>query len=960
MLGLANVLSASSSTDQETYSLLLDGVDDYLYASGLDGAAFPVTGSLSLWVKGDFSNSPTNKAIFDNYASDRDHFFIRNITGSGNCQIQAYGVAHIAAGNTGYVAGGTFPLVDSQWNHIVVTWDTANELFKAYHNSDLKISTSIIVTAGEWVPDEQEVKFGVNSLGSMDETAIWDAVLDAEAVAAIYNNGRPFNLTNDRGDYDNASDLVGYWKMFDGTNDDKVNGVVFDQTASTIGSNIVPESSFEAVTTWTAVTASGSTSALDTSFSHSGSNSWKLVVDGTDENIGVISDAITVEANTVYKVSWWSYVPTGSDTYVQVSGAVSGGGSAWRRLGGTATHNGGGLPATDVWTQSTFYFVTGSGTGLTLKLTNGALSGSNGDVRYFDDIELVKIGGNPGITAAEATFSTDTPSKAPRGWALELDGAGDLLNTGSTFQSTHRGSFSWSCWVKLDDGHPAADDTILGTALGGTDIMMINVRKAGDADAGKIEFRFEGDGDPASYETDAAVFSDGATGWTHIVCTATYNAGGADTSFAIYVNGSAVAGTLTGSITHDKHLLWTTTHNIYLGAANNEGTANNAWAGNIGHVAVWDVPLDASAVATIYGELWDGISGDHANWVKHGNNTIAEDDDAVRVTFYNNADGAKILFSDATDLNRDLTVGKRYTCSADIKVNTGSVELSVRHGSSNTNSSAVTATDYVRRSITFTCENATNDRLELNAMSSGEIAWVKNISLLDVDKRKVTDLSVDDGFYDNSGDLVGYWKMGDGQDDNVEAGVIHDATNPGFGSELVVNGGFSDYSADTRTYTNGGLNFANWTEQQNSGLRKFELTGDRRGIRCTIITPTTTAYHQRIKQIIADSLTIDKVYEFSCNILLSVSGDFRCTVETGASGDYQTTTRSHALTAGEEFVFKDTFRCDSVDSDLSVHLFPEANLASGQYYEIRNPSLKQLNGNPGLTAADATFVKLPV
>ena len=53
--------------------------------------------------------------------------------------------------------------------------------------------------------------------GNVGEVAMWDAALDADAIAAVYNSGKGINLTRDVGNYDNASDLIGYWKMEENT-----------------------------------------------------------------------------------------------------------------------------------------------------------------------------------------------------------------------------------------------------------------------------------------------------------------------------------------------------------------------------------------------------------------------------------------------------------------------------------------------------------------------------------------------------------------------------------------------------------------------------------------------------------------------------------------------------------------------------------------------------------------------
>jgi hypothetical protein len=51
--------------------------------------------------------------------------------------------------------------------------------------------------------------------GNINDLAFFDTVLDADAVAAMYNSGDPTDLRVDAGDYDNSSNLTGYWWMGD-------------------------------------------------------------------------------------------------------------------------------------------------------------------------------------------------------------------------------------------------------------------------------------------------------------------------------------------------------------------------------------------------------------------------------------------------------------------------------------------------------------------------------------------------------------------------------------------------------------------------------------------------------------------------------------------------------------------------------------------------------------------------
>ena len=57
--------------------------------------------------------------------------------------------------------------------------------------------------------------------GLIDEVAMWDKILDLDAVKEMFDavdvNGITLDLTEDSGDYDYSDDLVGYWKMEEGT-----------------------------------------------------------------------------------------------------------------------------------------------------------------------------------------------------------------------------------------------------------------------------------------------------------------------------------------------------------------------------------------------------------------------------------------------------------------------------------------------------------------------------------------------------------------------------------------------------------------------------------------------------------------------------------------------------------------------------------------------------------------------
>ena len=224
---------------------------------------------------------------------------------------------------------------------------------------------------------------------------------------------------------------------------------------------------------------------------------------------------------------------------------------------------------------------------------------------------------------------------------------------------------------------------------------------------------------------------------------------------------------------------------------------------------------------------------------------------------------------------------------------------------------------------------------------------------------KPINATINQGNYDNSSNLTGYWRMGNGFFDDKVNGVVHDQDNSGFGSNLVVNADFSANEAEDQDYLNGGLQFDNWVEQQSTGLRKFELTSDGQGIRCTIETANDNSWNQRIYQDVSSVLIVGDVYEFSVEVLCSLARNFEACIETRAGEGDQFTPDDVALSANTRTVIKKVFRCTATGDSgnpMTFHLYPTGDvLPAGEFYEVRNPSLKKLNGNPGVTSGGVTF-----
>ena len=141
-------------------------------------------------------------------------------------------------------------------------------------------------------------------------------------------------------------------------------------------------------------------------------------------------------------------------------------------------------------------------------------------------------------------------------------------------------------------------------------------------------------------------------------------------------------------------------------------------------------------------DLFDDGVGDYSDstggWSADGNNTIDNNDSALRITYVDDDDGARLDLNDAEDLTTDLTVGRTYRLSFEYKINqvTGSnVILQINTGTGSfVSSSALTDTSFSGTPVTkdFVATHATGALIKFNNMDSGDILHLKNFTLKEV------------------------------------------------------------------------------------------------------------------------------------------------------------------------------------------------------------------------------------
>ena len=383
MLGLANTVS-SSSTPESKYSLEFDGTDDYLdlgdhdeftFGNGSADSAF----SVSAWINTDTANN--FRILSKNSASDAAaaEYLFATRADNGKLQFTLYD-----GGNGVHISVRTSSALNTgEWYYAVGTYDSDGTESGSYtamgdnHTASLEIGRFVHTgdASGSWAD------------GKITDVAIWNVALDAAAVTAIYNSGKPTNLTfDDGGSYDNSSALVAYWRMGNGLFDDKANGVIHDQHAPGFGSEM-----------WDGVqgddanwelfdgTVAEDDGAVKITYDSGASGAFIRLKDDKDLNADLV-------VGKTYKMSFSTKVNQGSIVWVC---STTGGGTNDAATAITSTS----------FETRNLTFIADHATNVYVYSNTMAA----GDSVWIKDISLKQLNGLPALTSGGPTFSSDTP-----------------------------------------------------------------------------------------------------------------------------------------------------------------------------------------------------------------------------------------------------------------------------------------------------------------------------------------------------------------------------------------------------------------------------------------------------------------------------------------------------------------------------------------------------------------------
>ena len=203
-----------SSLVRSNTPMIFDYVNDYVDCGTLSDAFKNVANmSVSVWVNP--QHSADGGVDYHSIVNQWDHsagtmswgLWLKAPDGSTD--------AHIHWNDGIAVEDGSATVSVNEWSHIAVT--KSGGTVKLYHNGSEVHSGTGSSTTGNHSVDlliGTQAKSSATAFfnGLINEVALWNTTLDADAVTALYNSGVPLLPTSDSGNYDNSSALQGYWR----------------------------------------------------------------------------------------------------------------------------------------------------------------------------------------------------------------------------------------------------------------------------------------------------------------------------------------------------------------------------------------------------------------------------------------------------------------------------------------------------------------------------------------------------------------------------------------------------------------------------------------------------------------------------------------------------------------------------------------------------------------------------
>ena len=271
-----------SNSNNSNYALNFDGNDWVTTPIDADLQAMPST-TWSGWIK------PTGisswQVIFGMEDGGWDRFLI----------IENGGLS-LSMGMTGDRWQTGKSVTAGSWQHVVAIYD--NGTMRFYHNSTEFTTSS---TEGNH-SSNGTFTIGANQNGGynfytglIDKVAVWNEVLTASEITALYNSGDGISAASNSGDYTSSSNLVAYWDMDEGSGSTTIDSSPNSNTGTLSGPTWVQISEGNQTT-------SNTTINLSTYTNNEFLNNGDLTLSNVTVNgpgVFVVYGDLTIESNSI-------------------------------------------------------------------------------------------------------------------------------------------------------------------------------------------------------------------------------------------------------------------------------------------------------------------------------------------------------------------------------------------------------------------------------------------------------------------------------------------------------------------------------------------------------------------------------------------------------------------------------------------------------------------------------------
>lgn len=193
---------------RNNYSILLDGVNDYIDTDTVAGNVDEDKGTVSMWIKFNGATS-VNNVFWKATVDSNNQIFMMYLNST-----QKFRFAHKGGGTQAQADVSTSEEGDGNWTHIAITWNTGDDELKGYVNGSQVGGTQS--SLGTFSGTIDECYIGTNTLaanqffkGYVDEVSVFSEVV---SIASLYNAGDPKNV-----EFSGLAGLEGYWRFTEGT-----------------------------------------------------------------------------------------------------------------------------------------------------------------------------------------------------------------------------------------------------------------------------------------------------------------------------------------------------------------------------------------------------------------------------------------------------------------------------------------------------------------------------------------------------------------------------------------------------------------------------------------------------------------------------------------------------------------------------------------------------------------------